>query len=583
VTIRSWRRAACRIAAVGALCVTTLGATAKADDLETSAEKDLGRLIVPLLTRANGIDDDPLLAGWVQGIGANVATQSPRRDLLPRFVIVGSDVANALTLPGGTVMVTRGLLDSVQSDDELASVLAHETAHVARKHAVRQFEGNLIFAALDLALKQNGYARAANATSVYNIFRTLNKSREQEAQADDLGIQYAYASGYDPNGLAHFIRGFDSGRSSPLMRYLATHPAPADRIEKIEHSPLVRRETPELRTPLVKGLEERGLPGLAEMAQRGEDPLAFPARRAVAIDPSLTTDRALIGEQSDKGRKDLMATYRVSAISDPLQQILLINNNIGDLRWAYLAARAYSIQNRADDLYARTLRVLRFAPATYDALAAYVGRPTSQTVLLDSQQGREELQQAVRQARAATGPLRRGADAVIVALVDLNNHYLRPRGNSEPWLRYSALEGTLRYAESELSRADKYSGQAWRLLAVAQIRNYQARLTDLVPDSDEARRALWRRQAERRFGGTVGEVTGLPTGDATVRAALAVELAKTPAESESGRGATAWADWALQQKGTPENIATAMRILSLDLEREIAAEDRYGIGREQSH
>jgi hypothetical protein len=167
-------------------------------------------------------------------------------------------------------------------------------------------------------------------------------------------------------------------------------------------------------------------------------------------------------------------------------------------------------------------------------------------------------------------------------MVDLNNHYLRPRGNSEPWLRYAALEGSLRFAESELSRADKASGQAWRLLSLAQIRRYQARLTDLVPVGNARRRALWHRFLLDRFSLTgTGEAADkdnkAETGALTVQAALGKQTGRSSAEMEQGRQGSSWADWILFQKGTPENIATAMRLLTLDLEREIAAESRQGI------
>jgi hypothetical protein len=164
---------------------------------------------------------------------------------------------------------------------------------------------------------------------------------------------------------------------------------------------------------------------------------------------------------------------------------------------------------------------------------------------------------------------------VAAVLVDLNNHYLRPRGNSEPWLRYAALEGSLRYAESELSRADAASGQAWRLLSLAQVRRYQARLDEIVPAKDAGRRALWRRLLTDRFGMTVEpEDTAVDSGAVTVRAALGKQTGKANAELEQGRAGASWADWILVHKGTPENIATAMRLLTLDLERELAAEAR---------
>ncbi|MEI6432927.1 MAG: hypothetical protein WCP07_12140, partial [bacterium] len=105
-------------------------------------------------------------------------------------------------------------------------------------------------------------------------------------------------------------------------------------------------------------------------------------------------------------------------------------------------------------------------------------------------------------------------------------------------------------------------------LATARIRRYQTALTLLVPQDDIQKRALWYELASRRFG-IWFPVSG-PTGEATVRAALALEINKSASELTATRGDTLWADYVLTQKGIPENIATALRMLTLDVERELS-------------
>ncbi len=551
--------------------------SAGADNLETSGEKALGRIASRALIDASGVDTDPLLQDWVKRIGAKVAAGSSRKVIRPEFTILGTDVANAFTLPGGDVFVTRGLLDSVSSDDELACVLAHETGHVAKKHAIRQIEGNLIFAALGLTLRRTGNEGAATITSVYNIFRALNKSREMESQADKEGITFAYEAGYDPNGLIEFFQGISGGQRNFLDTYLATHPTPEKRIAAALANPLVKESDTGIREAVARGYTDRGLAGLAETVRRGGNPFLIPPPSYPPLDPALSPERSKILRLSTEGRKDLTGAYKARRVGITFQQVLLVNSNIGDLRWSYLAARAYSVQSRVDDCYARTLRVLRSAPGSYEGLAAHTGRGDDATAR-DTAQGRQEVEASLHKVRAAVKPLERASAAVASVLVDLNNHYLRPRGNSEPWLRYAALEGALRYAESELSRADAASGQAWRLVSLAQIRRYQARLTELVPIEDAGRRDLWSRLLADRFGitGELGE-NGAETGVATVRAALGRQTGKSNAQLEQGKAGSSWAEWVLIQKGTPENIATAMRLLTLDLEREISARNRLGL------
>jgi hypothetical protein len=563
------------VAVTATLALTCTGASVRADGLETSGEKTVGRLASRALMDASGVDTDPLLQDWVKRIGAKVGSRSPRKDIKPEFTILGTDIANAFTLPGGGVFVTRGLLDSVDSDDELACVLAHETGHVAKKHAIQQIEGNLIFAALGLTLRRTGNEGAATITSVYNIFRALNKSREMESQADEEGLAFAYEAGYDPNGLIEFFNGIAGGRQSLLDTYLATHPAPEKRIAAARANPLVAENEAGIRESIARGYADRGFPGLATTVRRGGNPFLIPPPSYPPLDPSLQSQREEILRQATAGRKDLTASYKARRVGLTFQQILLVNSNLGDLRWAFLASRAYTVQSHVDDCYARTLRVMRVAPGSYDGLAAFAGGSPDDPTVRDTAQGRRELEQCVQKVRGATKPLERASTAVAAVLLDLNNHYLRPRGNSEPWLRFAALESSLRYAESELARADKASGQAWRLLSLAQVRRYEARLTQLVPRENTEKRALWSRLMKDRFG-----ITGeLPNGEAetgamTVEAALGKQTGRAYTELEQGRATSSWTDWIQFKKGIPENIATAMRLLTLDLEREIAAESR---------
>ena len=121
---------------------------ARAGRLDTEIEKALGKVAAYALEDANGADTDPLLLNWVRTIGARVSAPAPRRDVPYRFGILGSETSNALAAPGGYIFVTRGLLDFVESDDELAAVLAHEAGHVSRRHATQQIGGNLLFLAL---------------------------------------------------------------------------------------------------------------------------------------------------------------------------------------------------------------------------------------------------------------------------------------------------------------------------------------------------------------------------------------------------------------------------------------------------
>ena len=537
---------------------------AGSSDFDVGLEKLIGAQVAAALRDNAGVDNDPLLAGWVARIGADVSRVSPRQNIPYSFTILGTDTANALAAPGGSIFVTRGLLDTIDSDDELAVILAHETGHVTKRHAMQQIGENLLVLGLLTTLKNDKYKNLRTAASLANVLRTLHKSREMEAQADELGLKFAFDAGYDAGGLVHFFDGFDLRGRSLLAEYFSTHPTPASRRKKALDSPYVTRQDLTLREQTARGLATRGLPTESAKVRQGLDPLILPAYTPPVIPDFLAEESKQIRAQSDTLLHRLDTAYKAEDIGATLKQVLLINSQ-GDARWLYVAARAYAVQARVEDIFSRTVRVAQVAPATYDALAPYALLPAGDTAGIDGSLGRGEVRRSMAKAEGAIVPISRAAASVTTVLADLNNRFLRTN-NEAAWLRYSAMEALLRYAESELSRADARSGQAWRLLSLARIRRYQHQLNTMIPESDTAKRALWSDLAARRFG-TWFPTTG-PTGDASVRAALSIELGEAAFTVEKGRDTTSYADWVLEKKGVPENIATALRLLVFDLERQ---------------
>lgn len=542
-----------------------------ADRLDTVLEKIIGKPVAWALVEASGTDDDPLLLNWVRGVGGQVARQAPRQDVPYSFRILGTSVANAQAAPGGYIFVTRGLLDEIESDDELAGVLAHESAHVSKRHATQQIGENLLVLLLISQIHGKNADNYRTAAQVYNALRVLNKSREQEAQADMLGLSFAQTAGYDPNGLVRFFERLEAGGREPgrLQQYLATHPSPRQRVRTARENPVVRKSDPALREATAAGYEARGLRASAAALRAGRDPLRLPPLPPfVLLAPDAAVARRQVWDRANENRRRLTGAFRAQQVGGALQQILLVNYQL-DLRWVYLAARVYSIQTDAQDVYARTLRVLRTAPSTYDALAATTEPDTAENV----RRGELEATEAVRRAGDAIRPLTRASQAAAAVLTDLNNPLYHPKGGLA-WARYGALEGLLRYAETELGRADHASGSAWRALAFARIRRYEAHISHLAPEGDPARRALFADLAARRI---LGDASGaafpgsadLPAGGAAIQAALSVELNQPLELVAAGRGDTPWADWVRASKNSvPENIATVLRLLSLDLERE---------------
>lgn len=573
-------------AVFAALFLFALARPAAADRLDTALEKIIGKPVAWALVNASGTDDDPLLANWVRSLGASVSAQAPRRDIAYSFRILGTQVGNAQALPGGYIFVTRGLLDDVESDDELAGILAHESAHVSKRHATQQIGENLLALVLIGQIKGRNATEWQTAAQIANALRTLGKSRAHESQADALGLEFAQRAGYDPRGLVRFFERLDGGREpGRLAQYLATHPSPRRRLEASRRDPDVTQTDPARRAQTAAGYRARGYDGSARAALAGRDPLALPPPRApVLLAPEPAAARRALLDSVDNSLRRLRGTYRTGHIGGVLQQILLVNYEL-DARWIYVAARAYQIQTQTQDVYAQTLRTLRTASPTYDALArsgveaaAVATNEGAAGLAAEAARGQNEVSAAVRRAGEVAGPLTRAQQATATVLADLNNRLYHPKSSGLVWARYGALEGLLRYAEAELGRADRASAEAWQTLSVARVRRYQARIAQLAPTSDPARRALWADLAARRLFGDPAragslQTSGLPAGAATVQAALSIELNKPLELVAAGQGETPWADWIVQSRGSPANIATVLRLLSLDLERETAFRD----------
>lgn len=186
---------------------------------------------------------------YVSDVGESIAQHVEHtdevdyRELPWEFTLLDSDVINAFALPGGKVFITVGLASRLNSEAQLAAVLGHEIGHVTARHG-----GQRISAAMGIQLGTELAARAAGAADSQLIQEAvplvvgaggqgylLKYSREQELEADDLGMRYMSRAGYDPRGMLevmHVLKAASGGASQP--EFLSTHPLPDTRIRKAE-------------------------------------------------------------------------------------------------------------------------------------------------------------------------------------------------------------------------------------------------------------------------------------------------------------------------------------------------------------
>ena len=195
---------------------------------------------------ANLLGASPLLADdrvqqYVNQVGRWVSLHTERPDLPWKFGVLASADVNAFATPGGTIFITRGLLQKLNNESELAGVLAHEMVHVVRKHHLAALQkGARTDIAADLAseaLKSKGNSvvlgKAIKAgTEVYA--RGLDK--DDEFEADRMGIVIATRAGYDPFGLPAVLQMLEASNAqdSSLALMFKTHPAPRDRLSLLD-------------------------------------------------------------------------------------------------------------------------------------------------------------------------------------------------------------------------------------------------------------------------------------------------------------------------------------------------------------
>jgi predicted Zn-dependent protease len=201
-------------------------------------EIELGKQTDAEIAAEYGIYENPELTAYVNRIGTNMAKLGHRPNLEFHFKVLDTSVINAFAVPGGYVYVTRGILAFLNDEAELAGVVGHEIGHVNARHSAHQMS-QVQLAQLGLGLgmalseKLQKYAGLVDF-GVSMLF--LKFSRDNERQADDLGVEYGSKSGYDMYRMASFFETLDRldpGGGGGLPDWFSTHPNPVDRIGAI--------------------------------------------------------------------------------------------------------------------------------------------------------------------------------------------------------------------------------------------------------------------------------------------------------------------------------------------------------------
>lgn len=204
-------------------------------------ELTIGKEVVSATLGAYPPIRDPDLQHRLNQIGVWIALQSSRPELPWRFAAVQSPTINAFAAPGGTILVTRGMLDHVTNEAELGCVLGHEIGHVVRRHHVAVMQKSLLVAAGASALnatsnsgRSTEYRTKLISESKEIFTRGLDRSSEREADED--GILLAARAGYDPAACLNFMQRLASLKADTgaLAALYKTHPTAKERVTDVE-------------------------------------------------------------------------------------------------------------------------------------------------------------------------------------------------------------------------------------------------------------------------------------------------------------------------------------------------------------
>lgn len=232
------------------ICIIVVGfiSPARALGITVQQEKELSREFLKVVFKHYELIKDPLIVNYVNDVGNKIISVLPPQPFTYRFYIIKEDAYNAFASPAGHIFVYSGLLEAMENEEELAGIIAHEIAHVVCRHISQKIErskkigiATLAGIAAGIFLGAGGAATAAN-TAIFGSVAAgqsmaLAYSREDETQADQIGLDCLARAGYNIKGLLSVltkIRSKEWFGSDQIPTYLKTHPAIEERMALID-------------------------------------------------------------------------------------------------------------------------------------------------------------------------------------------------------------------------------------------------------------------------------------------------------------------------------------------------------------
>jgi predicted Zn-dependent protease len=272
-----------------------------------SLEKEiaLGKQLAQQVERQSKVVNDPIVSEYINRIGQNLVRNSDAK--VPFTIKVIEDpTVNAFALPGGFFFVQTGLILKADTEAELAGVMAHEIAHVAARHGTRNATRGTIAELATIPLIFMGGAAAYGiyeASGLLVPLTFLHFSREQEAEADYLGVQYMYKTGYDPNAFVDFfekIETLEKRKPGTVSKLFSTHPPTDNRIVASQKQIATLKAKPEYVVTTSEFNDVKLRLAMLENQRRPDKTSDDPNRPTLRRNPNSTTP---IEDETDPSKK----------------------------------------------------------------------------------------------------------------------------------------------------------------------------------------------------------------------------------------------------------------------------------------
>ncbi|MHC4114188.1 MAG: M48 family metalloprotease [Planctomycetota bacterium] len=201
--------------------------------LSEEQDAEIGRKYAPEIEKQmGGRIESRKLQNYINRIGQGIARRSHDRPFEYRFAALNDETINAFALPGGYIFITKGMLQKLGTEAQLAGILGHEISHVVTRDTAvlmsREIGINLLLSVVTTEQTSQGVLMA---TDITRQILGLRYSRKQEHVADIGGMKYMVAAGYSPYGMVETMRMLEQEQKSRPIEFLSSHPPPENRLE----------------------------------------------------------------------------------------------------------------------------------------------------------------------------------------------------------------------------------------------------------------------------------------------------------------------------------------------------------------